>query len=153
MSLSQRVCHLGVKAQLRWLSLSLRVSLGLNMSLTLSLRSRLRDVVHRWSWYLLLLYNYTGFRILTSLCRRQCLVVSHLHLSRRHEAFLELTLLHLVLKLSLRVHLRRLRNRLRGRAWRIARRSIADWHCMQSGRRHNTRRRSHAIGGRSSRMG
>jgi hypothetical protein len=90
---------------------------------------------------------------LTSLCRRQCLVVSHLHLSRRHKAFLELTLLNLVLKLSLRVPLRRLRNRLRGRAWRIARRRIADCHCMQSGRRHNTRRRSHATGGRSSRMG
>ena len=45
-SLCQRVCHLGVKTQLRWLSLSLRVSLGLNMSLSLSLRSRLRDVVN-----------------------------------------------------------------------------------------------------------
>ena len=45
-SLCQRVCHLGVKTQLRWLSLSSRVSLGLNMSLSLSLRSRLRDVVN-----------------------------------------------------------------------------------------------------------
>ena len=65
------------------LSLSLRVSLGLNMSLSLSLRSRLRDVVHRSSWYLRL-YSYIGIRILTSL---QCLVVSHLsHLSRRRKA-------------------------------------------------------------------
>ena len=47
-SLCQRVGHLGIKTQLRWLSLSLHISLGLNTSLSLSLRSRLHDIVN-WS--------------------------------------------------------------------------------------------------------
>ena len=85
MGLCQRVCHLGVKAQLRWLSF-LAHKLGPEyepepeLEVKIARRSTSVVLVPAAVQY----YSYIGIRILTSL---QCLVVSHLsHLSRHRKA-------------------------------------------------------------------